>query len=49
MLVKFFCAAPTTISWSPYLLGLFGSDLIHISIQIETVATNLPNEIVLQA
>jgi hypothetical protein len=47
VLVKFFCAAPTTISWLPYLLGSFGSDLIHTSIQIDSVETNLANEIVL--
>ena len=47
MLVKFFCAAPITISWLPYLLGPSGSDLIHASLQIDSVATNRSSEIVL--
>jgi len=49
VLVNFFCTALTSISWLPYLLGLFGSDLIHTSIQIDSVETNLANEIVLSA
>jgi hypothetical protein len=47
--VKFFCAAATTISWLPYRLGSFESDLIHTSIKIDSVETNLANELVLQA
>jgi hypothetical protein len=47
MLVKFFYAAPTTIFWLPYRLGLLGSHLIHTGIQIDSVETNLANEIVL--
>ena len=39
----------TSISWLPYLLGLVGLDLIHTSIQMDSVETNLPNEIVLPA
>lgn len=41
------CAAPTTISCLSYRLGSFGSDVIHASIQIDSVETNLANEIVL--
>ena len=37
------------ISWLPYRLGSFGSDLIHTSIQLDSVETNLANEIVLPA
>jgi hypothetical protein len=49
MLVKVSRAAPTTISWPPYRLGSFGSDLIHTSIQVDSVETNLANELVLPA
>lgn len=44
---QFLLHALTLISWLPYLLGLFGSDLIRTSIQLDSVETNLANEIIL--